>query len=102
MIACVLALDRTFEVLPTEEHQPYRPRQHGAQCEDEPLLALFTQLLPPREQVDTRHQSKLLMASPHAIIKAGASLASAPAFTLLLNAISAKGLATKVWVPSFC
>jgi len=97
-----LPLDRVLEVLISQENEAACHDQNANKGYKKPLFAFLAKLIPPGEKVNPRHQSKLLSAKPQAIIRDGASLARAPALTLLLKAISANGLATSVWVPIFC
>src|SRR5690606_25624866 len=76
-------------------------RQRGeAEHDAEFLLPLLAALGTPREEVDACHQSKLLSARPQAIIRAGASWASACACTRGPSVICASGLAITVCTPS--
>src|SRR5690606_32231110 len=96
----LLGLDPVVQVPAEQHHDRERRHQHAAEVDQEFLLPALAFPLAPRQQVDACHQSKLLIASPQAIIMAGASLASASASTLLASAMSTNGLAIKVGVPS--
>src|SRR5690606_35029590 len=85
-VARDLPLDSILEVLIGQEHEATGHDQNADERHEEALLALFAKLFPPGKKVDPRHQSKLLSASPQAIIREGASLANAPALTLPLRA----------------
>src|SRR5690606_24328956 len=99
-VARFLALDLGVVVAVDQEPQQQagecREREHDAEF----LLPLLAAFLTPREEVDACHQSKLLNASPQAIIRAGASCASAWACTRGPRVICASGLATTVCTPS--
>src|SRR5690606_18086409 len=100
LVAFALAVD--LPVVPGDDEQR---EQHGTgDGEPQPghcfLLALAPPLGAPGQQVDPRHQSKLLRARPQAIISAGASCASARAFTPWRRVMWASGLAVSVGTPS--
>src|SRR5207253_8555608 len=97
-----LPIDLANNVLVSDKHCTCRRHQHTRQGHQKAFATHFSQLCAPGQKVDQGHPSKLLRARPQAIIRAGASLANAPALTLLLSAISAKGLATRVGVPRRC
>src|SRR5690606_10827131 len=102
VIASILLIDLAVQVAVAEKDQQTGKQYDKHQNADELFLALFPELLAPGQQVNASHQSKLLIARPQAIISAGASLLSATAFTLFDRVMFAKGLATRVVVPSFC
>src|SRR5574344_1026793 len=98
-VARQLLVDQAAEYLITNKNQGGTQHDHADQGGDKLLLALLPKLFAPGQKVNTSHQSKLLIARPHAIISAGASLASASTLTLLSTAILANGLAITVSVP---
>ena len=63
------------------EHEQDAADRRRGQHHVELALALLAAFGAPRQQIDPGHQSKLLSASPQAIISAGASCASACACT---------------------
>src|SRR5699024_8802072 len=78
---------------PGENHDQAGHEGQG-QLAVELAFALLAALGAPRQKVDVRHQSKLLMARPAAIISAGASWASWP--RMRAGALMpARGLATQ-------
>src|SRR5690606_8543227 len=99
-VALVLAVDLGIVVTHDQERQHdgrqrrQRQHQHGV------FLTLLAALSAPREKVDPCHQSKLLRASPQAIINAGASWANAWACTRGPRVMWASGLAIIVGTPS--
>src|SRR5690606_38418815 len=101
VITRLLLLYRTFEIPDAKEHEAGSDDEHADQGSRTLLLGLFAHLVAPGEKIDLGLGWKLLRARPQAMISAGASLASAGALTLLLKAISANGLAARVWVPIF-
>src|SRR5690606_10352050 len=99
-VAGVLAVDLGVVVAVDQEPQQQAGQRGDAQHDAEFLLALLAALGAPREEVDACHQSKLLRASPQAIMSAGASWASACACTRDPSVICASGLAMTDWTPS--
>src|SRR5690606_9350918 len=76
-VALVLAVDLGVVVAVDQEPERHAGDRGEGDREAELLLALGPALGAPRKQVDPGHQSKLLSASPQAIISAGASWARA-------------------------
>src|SRR5690606_13039114 len=99
-VARLLAFDLGVVIAVDEEPQQHAGQDRQDDHDHEFLLALGSALGAPREQVDPGHQSKLLNASPQAIISAGASWASACAWTRDPRVMCASGLATVVGTPS--
>src|SRR5690606_32907776 len=100
VVAVVLVADPA--VVPADDQERRQQARHHRQGEhpQEVLLAQLAALLAPWEQIDPGHQSKLLSASPQAIIRAGASCASACACTRGPRVMFARGLAIAVGTPS--
>src|SRR5690606_30301643 len=99
-VAAVLAVDLRVVVAVDQEPEDQAGQRRHAEHGVELLLALLAPFGAPREEIDACHQSKLLRARPQAIIRAGASWASACAWTRGPRVICASGLATTVCTPS--
>src|SRR5690606_17514260 len=99
-VAFVLALDLPVVVEPDEEGQQRAAERSQAEHALELALPLLAALGAPGQEIDACHQSKLLRASPVAIISAGASWLSACGCTRGPSVICASGLATTVGTPS--
>src|SRR5690606_37565042 len=100
LVAGGLAGDAAAVEAVDQERQQHAGRDGQAQHADEFLLSGLAALFAPREEIDPCHQSKLLSASPQAIISAGASCASACACTRGPRVICASGLAITLGMPS--
>src|SRR5690606_8135576 len=100
VVALTLAIDLVVVPGNDQERDQRRAEHREAQRGHGFLLALAAPLGAPGQQVDPRHQSKLLRARPQAIISAGASWASARAFTPWRRVMWASGLATIAGTPS--
>src|SRR5690606_26437885 len=99
-VAAVLAVDLRVVVAVDQEPEHQAGQRRHAEHGVELLLALLAPFGAPREEIDACRQSKLLRARPQAIIRAGASWASACAWTRGPRVICASGLATTVCTPS--
>src|SRR5690554_3957325 len=101
LIALVLIIHFAIHVRDPQKSNTGRNYGYTSHHANKFFFLLFAFLDPPGEEINFRHQSKLLIASPVATIKEGASFARAAALTREATDILAKGLATRVWVPSF-
>src|SRR5690606_40675383 len=80
-IALLLAGNLRVVVEVEQEPQGQPGKRGDAEHHAEFLLPLLAAFGAPREEIDPGHQSKLLRARPQALISAGASCASACAWT---------------------